>query len=407
MEEILFLTHRVPWPPNRGDKIRSHHILRKLLELAPVHLTCFADDEEEAALDCDIKPHLASCYVARREKAQWMAGVEALATGKPVSLTSFGSRELQNHVSGLVNHGNIACIVIFSGQMAQYIPDDYTGRVVMDFADVDSAKFESYGKEGQGPMAWINAREGKLLRAFEKQIAERAEHSLFVSAAEVDLFQQRSGLDDDKVVAMGNGIDLAFYDPKKVTALERETVHPLIVFTGQMDYRPNIQAVSSFAAQAMPIILQNHPTAEFAIVGRAPTAEVQQLDGVNNTKVIGEVDDIRSWLDAADVIVAPLRIARGIQNKVLEAMAMGKAVVASTAAAEGIDAIDGQHYLVGTDVTHEAELVNMLIKEPSTAKKIGKAAAELIRTKYSWQGQLAALPILCDLHNVTIAEAAE
>lgn len=407
MGEILFLTHRVPWPPNRGDKIRSHHILRKLMHHAPVHLACFADDEMEAAERSDIEQSLASVKIVRRAKPNWRAGIEALASGKPVSLTSFASEDIRNHVRETLSVRPVDCIFVFSGQMAQFIPDDFSGRVIMDFADVDSAKFESYAEEAAGPMAWINRREGKLLRAFEKQVAVLADHSLFVSEAEAQTFRQRSGLGDDKVKAVGNGIDLNFYDPCKADAVERPHEGPLIIFTGQMDYRPNVDAVVSFAKEAMPKVLNHHPDAQFAIVGRAPTADVLKLEGKNGTIVTGSVADIRSWLEAADIVVAPLRIARGIQNKVLEAMAMGKPVVASAAAAQGIEAVDGEHFCIADDVGHEARLVCDLLSDPQKARSLGSQASALIRSTYSWETRLADIAHICGFDEPHLVEAAE
>lgn len=406
MGEILFLTHRVPWPPNRGDKIRAHHILRKLITYRSVHLACFADDETEAAEWSNFKALLATVRIARRSKPNWWAGIEAIASGKPVSLTAFESAEIQNYVDDILKTRPIDCIFVFSGQMAQYIPADFSGRVIMDFADVDSAKFESYAGVGSGLMTWINRREGRLLRDFEKQIGERSDYSLFVSDAEAQLFRQRSGLDHKKVKAVGNGIDLEFYDQEKVLAAELPNARPLIIFTGQMDYRPNVEAVISFAKEVMPKILEQHPDTRFAIVGRAPTPEVVRLDGLNGTLVIGSVDDIRCWLKAADVVVAPLRIARGIQNKVLEAMAMGKAVVVSAPAAQGIAAIDGQHFHVADDVQHEAMLVCDLLSDLGKAKAIGERASELIRSNYSWNKQLANIAKLCGIDERKPVEAA-
>lgn len=407
MGEILFLTHRVPWPPNRGDKIRSHHILRKLMEYRKVHLACFADDETEATKECDIKESLASMQIVQRSKPNWRAGIEALASGKPVSLTSFDSAEIRDYVRDTLKARSIDCIFVFSGQMAQFVPADFSGRLVMDFADVDSAKFESYADEGSGPMAWINRREGKLLRAFEKQVAVRADHSLFVSEAEAELFRQRSGLDEQKVKALGNGIDLDFYDPAKVDAVERDHTGPLIIFTGQMDYRPNVEAVVSFAKVVMPEILKHRSDAQFAIVGRAPTTDVSKLEGLNGTIVTGSVDDIRCWLKAADIVVAPLRIARGIQNKVLEAMAMGKPVVASASAAQGIEAANGEHFYVADDTQHESQLVCDLLSDPKRAKALGVNASALIRSNYSWETQLADIAGLCGIDEPELVEAAE
>lgn len=406
MSEILFLAHRVPWPPNRGDKIRSYNMLRQLQQFGPVHIACFADDDEEAALDATLEHRLASQNIVVRTKPQWRAGLEALATGQPISVTSFASAQLQRAVDQIVKQRPISCIFIFSGQMAQFIPAGYKGRVVMDFADVDSAKFESYAADCGLPMSWINAREGRLLSQFEKSIAQRADYSLLVSEAEAELFRQRSGLGSDRILAAGNGIDLDFYNPDIVPPLDQTFDGPLIVFTGQMDYRPNVEAVTSFSQDVMPTILQQYPNARFAIVGRAPTIAVRQLDGVNGTFVTGAVDDVRQWLAAADVVVAPLRIARGIQNKVLEAMAMKKPVVVSTAAAEGIAAQNGEHFLIAANAAHEAVLVNHLLKETAEAISLGLRAGRLMREKYSWDQQLSGLSNICGFASDKVHEVA-
>ncbi|MEQ8741963.1 TIGR03087 family PEP-CTERM/XrtA system glycosyltransferase [Parasphingorhabdus sp.] len=406
MGEILFLTHRVPWPPNRGDKIRSHHFLQELMDCAPVHVACFADDEAEQQIDWARKVELQSCEIVIRTKPKWLGGIEAIVSGKPVSVACFDSPEIHAYVAHVIATRPIDCIFVFSGQMAQFIPADFGGRVVMDFVDVDSAKFASYAGDGSGPMAWINRREGRLLRAYEKDVAGLADYSLFVSEAEAGLFRKRSGLSDARVKAIGNGIDLEFYGAPDVQPEGLEQSGPMILFTGQMDYQPNVQAVQSFSNEVMPNILAHFPEARFAIVGRAPAARVQQLDGRNGTIVVGSVDDIRRWIMAADVVVAPLRIARGIQNKVLEAMAMAKPVVASACAAEGIDAISGEHFLIAESVGDEARIVCELLDNPQEARRLGEQAKRLIDTQYSWQTQLQDLPALCGLSVPVAAEAA-
>lgn len=393
MREILFLAHRIPWPADRGDKIRSHNILKRLAEMAPVHVGTFADDERDMGFVAEMDGGVASSHVELRSKPQWQAGIEALLTRQPVSVASFGSGKMQDWVDGLIASGRISHIFVFSGQMAQYVPGNYTGRFIMDFVDVDSAKFESYAGEGNVLMRWVNAREGRLLSAFERDIADRANASLLVSEAEADLFRARTGAAN--VAALGNGIDTVFYDPVAgFKTLHPPFPDPLIVFTGQMDYRPNIEAVSDFATRAMPIIRGAFPETTFAIVGRNPTQAVSDLSALPGVQVTGAVDDVRSWLAGADVVVAPLRIARGIQNKVLEAMAMAKPVVASTAAAEGITAENGTHFFVEPDVEAEAARVCALLAKPETALKIGKAARAHVAAHYGWAGQLAPLDAL-------------
>ncbi len=398
MGEILFLSHRIPWPPDRGDKIRSHHILKHLIRMAPVHIATFADDDRDISFTADLLDICASVHVEKRDKAQWKSGLEALLSNEPVSVTSFASDTMQAHVDNILAHHDITHIFVFSGQLAQYVPKIFSGRFVMDFVDVDSAKFESYGQEGtsllQRPMRWINAREGRVLADFEHRIAERADMNLFVSPAEALLFQQRSNINADKVQPLGNGIDLEYFNPKaKFPKLDDNQVQsrPLMIFTGQMDYRPNVEAVCYFVDKILPRVRVVNPDTHFAIVGRNPSKEVLALNSHHGITVTGAVDDIRGWIAAADLVVAPLQIARGIQNKVLEAMAMQKAVVASQAAATGIDADHQKHFYVADDYKQEAVYINQLLGNVSLRKKMGKAARAHVTKHYSWEGQLANL----------------
>jgi sugar transferase (PEP-CTERM/EpsH1 system associated) len=260
----------------------------------------------------------------------------------------------------------------------------------MDFVDVDSEKFAAYGAQATGPMAWINRREARLLARFEREIAEQADVSLFVSEAEATIFRSRSGLGRDRVRALDNGIDIARFDPAIFKHVDNP--EPMIVFTGQMDYRPNIDAVEHFARRTFPAIRAKHPATLFAIVGRNPTPQVRKLAEVKGVMVTGEVPDVRPWIAAATVVVAPLEIARGVQNKVLEAMAMARPVVASSAAFEGIDATPGTHLLVADTAAYEmANAVSQLIADPALASQIGRAGRARMIARYDWEAQLRAL----------------
>jgi sugar transferase (PEP-CTERM/EpsH1 system associated) len=394
MADLLFLAHRIPFPPDRGDKIRSFHELKHLAGLGRVHLACFADDEADAAnlagLRDAIGPALGVAHVEARRRSKVEAGVRALLEGRPVSLTLFDSPALRAFVERQLESGRIGTIFAFSGQMAQFVPAGARARLVMDFIDVDSAKFEAYAAEG-GAMAPVHRREGVKLAAFEREVAARAEISLFVSEAEAALFRARSGLGHADVRALQNGVDLDYYDPDARFARAEES-GPLIVFTGQMDYAPNIDAVRWFAGEVMPLL----PDARFAIVGRKPAEAVRGLAGPR-TIVTGAVPDVRSWLAAADVVAAPLRIARGIQNKVLEAMAMARPVVASPAAFEGIEAEPGRHLIVADGAGAQAGAIAALLADPARARAMGQAARARMVEAYRWDARLAPLADLVGL----------
>jgi sugar transferase (PEP-CTERM/EpsH1 system associated) len=407
MGEILFLAHRIPWPADRGDKIRSYNILRHLAEMAPVHVGAFADDDRDMGFVPNIEPLFASVHVELRDKPQWRSGIEALCKGAPISVTSFASDSMQAYVNAQIASGRISHIFVFSGQMAQFVPADFKGRVVTDFVDVDSAKFASYAKSGNPMMRWIHKREAKKLSDFEQSAARRADVALLVSEAEAAIFRSDGKLGPDRVRAISNGIDTIFYDPNGDIELPKRVVHgPMIVFTGQMDYRPNIEAVIQFAHGAFNQIRARNDKAVFAIVGRNPTPAVMALRKLPNVVVTGSVDDVRSWLTAADVVVAPLRIARGIQNKVLEAMAMAKPVVVSVAAAEGINAMDGQHFIIADDDQEQADAINALLADKASRLELGKAARSHVVNQYGWAKQLQTMDAIMQLRPI-LAEAAE
>ena len=389
MGDVLFLAHRVPYPPNRGDKIRSYHLLRHIAAHARVHLIAFADDAGDRGHDAVLSRLTASRTIVGRTKGAARAAAEALASGKPVSLTAFASADLAEAVEKMLINHEIETIFVFSGQMAQYVPADFPGRVVMDFVDVDSAKFAAYANDARGPKRWMMAREAKLLGAFERQVAARADASLLVSAAEAVVFRAHGGA---KAIAIENGIDTALFDPSAgIEPIEHPG--PLIVFTGQMDYRPNIDAVDRFTRRMLPLVRDTVPGARFAIVGRKPDPRVAALATLPGVTVTGEVPDVRGWLAAASVVVAPLQLARGVQNKVLEAMAMARPVVASLAAAEGIDH-DGT-IRVGAEAPAFAAHVVDLIQNSDAADALGKAARARVIARYGWDARLAALdPIM-------------
>jgi polysaccharide biosynthesis protein PslH len=408
MGEILFLAHRIPWPADRGDKIRSYHILRHLAGIAPVHVAAFADDVRDMSFTGEMKPHFASVYAEVRDMPQWRSGLWALQNGSPISIESFRSAAMKAHIDTVLATGRISHIFCFSGQMAQYVPMDFSGKFVMDFVDVDSAKFQSYASSGNPFMRWINAREARVLGRFERDTANRACMNLFVSRAEADIFLLQSHVCPNKIQPLDNGIDAYTYDPAgDIPKLLAPPAGKLIVFTGQMDYRPNIEAVCDFAANAMPVIRSAHPGAVFVIVGRNPSPAVLALARRDGIVVTGAVDDVRSWIAAAHVVVAPLRIARGIQNKVLEAMAMAKAVVVSVAAAEGIDARDGVHFRIACDVRAEADHVCELLADPVAAQRIGVSARAHVMSRYAWPQQLAVLDELMGDVSPAISVAAQ
>ena len=395
--EILFLAHRIPFPPDRGDKIRSHHILKALARLAPVHVGTFADDEQDHDPEAELALTAATYHIAYRTKPLAIAALQALATRRPVSLPAFADSGLGIFVRETLARRPISTIYAFSSQMAQYIPTDFAGRVVMDFVDVDSAKFEAYAANAGQPLKTIYAREGRLLAAYEAEVARRADLSLLVTEEEAALFRAR--LDPatraaSDVRALGNGTDCNTFSSAIVSPAPElaSTRGPHLLFTGQMDYPPNVAAVVRFATRIMPAIRAQVPEAQFHIVGRKPSPAVNSLEGQAGTRVWGRVEDMRSWLAGADLVVAPLEIARGVQNKVLEAMSMGRPVLLSPGAATGIAASDGIELAIADSDDAFVARALALFAAPHERAAMGQAARAFITDRQSWSAMLADLP---------------
>jgi sugar transferase (PEP-CTERM/EpsH1 system associated) len=394
MSGILFLAHRVPFPPDRGDKIRSHHVLKALAELAPVHVGCLADDERELAFEAELAGVAASCAMPRRRKRVPVAALEALARRRPVSLAAFDNQVLHRWVRRTLACERIDTIYVFSGQMGQYVPRDWQGRIVVDLVDVDSAKFDAYAAQHSGPLGWMHAREARLLRREEARLAALAEHTLLVSEAEAALLAARLPAGTRASVAvLGNGIDAAAFDPLHTVphpALAEPGPH--LVFTGQLDYPPNVTAASWAIDRVMPLIRKARPAARFHVVGRAPVPELQARDGINGARIWGEVPDVRPFLAAADLVLVPLLLARGVQNKVLEAMAMARPVLMTGQAAQGLPGAADVHYSVADGDETLAQRALALLADPDRSEAMGRAARRLVLEARSWPAMLARLP---------------
>lgn len=393
MGDILFLAHRIPFPPDRGDKIRAHHLLKHLATLAPVHVGCFWETEKDREAESDLASVAASHCLVRRGKPLALAGVEAMLSARPVSLTAFHHRKLAEWVTRTIAERDITTIFVFSGQMGQYIPAEFAEQVVIDLCDVDSVKFEDYAEAGE--RVWLNRREGRLLREEEERLAHRADTTLLISESEKAVFQTRLGnAAGTRIAAIGNGIDASYFDPPAVKPHGEISARPgpHFVFTGQMDYRPNEAAALWTIEHFMPAIRANFPQAEYHVVGRNPTPDLLAKANAPGVTIWGEVPDVRPFLAAADVSCAPLTIARGVQNKVLEAMAMRLPVLLTEQAATGIAAQDGQDWLIApADADAMVEQFASLWSDKAAKRAMGDAARRFVLDQHSWPAMLAPL----------------
>ncbi|PMQ05837.1 TIGR03087 family PEP-CTERM/XrtA system glycosyltransferase [Janthinobacterium sp. AD80] len=397
MRELLFLTHRLPYPPDKGDKIRSWHMLQYLSRHFRVHLGCFIDDDDDWQHTRAVAALCASTRFVdlRRGAARWRA-VQALLSRQSMSVQYYRDARLLQWVASVLSGGKVRHALAYSGSMAQYL-DGSTGRHlhrVIDFVDVDSDKWRQYGDSKPWPLSQLYRREAQLLLQYERHIAQQFTASAFVSSAEAALFRQCAPMARRKTGHFNNGVDAAYFSPAMAHAPSGPYAPgaQVLVFTGAMDYWPNADAVQWFVASVWPALRRQFPQLQFYIVGSKPTPGVKALGRVAGVTVTGKVPDIRPYLAGAALAVAPLRIARGVQNKVLEAMAMGKIVLATPQALEGIAAQPGLELLLARDdveFIHHAARVLRHGQGDGTA--MGLAARQLVLQDYDWERNLRAL----------------
>jgi sugar transferase (PEP-CTERM/EpsH1 system associated) len=262
--------------------------------------------------------------------------------------------------------------------------------------DMDSAKWGEYARRRPWPVSAIYKREAARLLAYEREIAARSEASIFVTKEETALFRDAAPESAGKVTTIGNGVDSTYFSPSLEIGSPYASGERPIVFTGAMDYWPNVDAVSWFARDMLPQIRARDASARFYIVGMNPDGAVRALASDPAVVVTGRVDDVRPFLQHARVIVAPLRVARGIQNKVLEAMAMGKSVVATPAVAAGMAARVGVELETASDASEFTERVLALMLDPERASRMGALARSRVLEDYIWPASYARLDALLD-----------
>ncbi len=387
--EILFLAHRIPYPPNKGDKIRSWQLLKHLSKHFRVHLACFVDDEADLIHCAFLETICASTtFVRLHPKHALLKSAFGFLSNKPLSVEYYQSAKMRKAVDK-IRQRNLTAEIIFSSTMAQYVEPRIGGRVrVVDFCDADSAKWTQYASETKFPLNLVYGREGRLLELEENKIANWADHSFAVTPDEAALFNDRPAI-STTIDWWSNGVDTEYFYPASPAFAESPS--PEVVFTGAMDYHANVDAILYFAKNVWPLVLETMPEAQLAVVGANPTPAIKALHNKNNTIVAGKVPDVRPWLWKAKVAVAPLRIARGIQNKVLEAMACAKPVVCSPEAAQGIQAQDGQHLMIASEPSQWVEKLRKLLTDKPLRQQLGAEARRHVEINYSWSQRLAPL----------------
>ncbi|MGE3774344.1 MAG: TIGR03087 family PEP-CTERM/XrtA system glycosyltransferase [Gammaproteobacteria bacterium] len=395
VDSLLFLCHRIPYPPNKGDKIRSFHILKFLAERHRVLLGTFIDDPADRAHLATLRELCAELHVVDiAPRRQRLASLRGLLTGEALSLPYYRDAGLAAWVAEMRRHARPRVAFAYSSPMAQYLlGDDWQGtRRIVDLVDVDSEKWRAYAAMKPWPASMIYGREAMRLLAFERAVADAVDACVFVSGDEARLFEQLRGGASHNVHAVNNGVDLAYFAAGLGLPNPYPAGVPVLVFTGAMDYWANVDAVQWFVREILPDILRAVPAVQCWIVGTRPTPAVRELAQAPRVHVTGAVDDIRPYIAHATISIAPMRVARGVQNKVLEAMAMGRPVVGTQAAFEGLDLETRYRALAADDAASFAARCVALLGARDTS--LGEMGRRYVAAHHDWNTNMQQLHAL-------------
>jgi sugar transferase (PEP-CTERM/EpsH1 system associated) len=395
VRNLLFISHRIPFPPDKGEKIRGYNLIMHLAKRYRIYLGCVIDDPADArhlAYLRTICTEVAGFNIDKRR--QKLTALARFRPGRPLMLDYYFHPGLQRWVNETAANHAIDVVYIFCTAMAPYALHLRAKAKILDMQDVDSEKWAIYARQSRWPARAIWRREARTLLAYERHAVMQCDRTFLVTEEETRRFAELAPETADRLTWVQMGVDVDRFSPDIPFESPYAGEGPHLVFTGNMDYWPNADAVVWFAAAVLPLVRARIPGAQFHIVGANPGPDVQQLAKQPGVHVTGRVADIRPYVANATVSVAPLRMARGIQNKVLEAMALGRPVVASAQAFEGVRAVPGRDLLVADDADSMAQAIIEIIdgRHPG----LGAAGRALIQQSYTWGVTLARLDACLD-----------
>ncbi len=390
MANILLLTHRIPYPPDKGDKIHAYQLLRHLGQRHHLMLGTFVDDANDEQHVPHVRTLCADLHAARlHPPLARVRSLGALLGSQPLTVAYYSDAGMARWVKQASTRRRVDAVIVHSSSMLQYA-QMVGAPLIADMNDVDSAKWGDYGSLHRWPMSWIFRREAVCLLAEERRGAQQAKLSLFATLREAALFKSLAPESAARVEVLGNGVDTAYFDALDGRSSPYAHNELPVTFVGTMDYHPNVDAVCWFADHILPALRQRWPQLRFYIVGRNPISVVRALAGVGVT-VTGAVADVRPWLQHAAAVVAPLRVVRGISNKTLEAMAMSRPVVTTLECADSLQAQHGQHLLAAADAAGFAAQLERLLADRPAADELGRAARRFVCSTYSWVERMSRL----------------
>nr|WP_136251732.1 TIGR03087 family PEP-CTERM/XrtA system glycosyltransferase [Ningiella ruwaisensis] len=391
MANIVVIAHRVPYPPNKGEKLRTFHQLEHLQKKGhrlEVLVPCESSEDEFLAKQ--LAEHLNIKVSTFRLAPTIIRRLRALVSGRSISEVNFYSKDLAKALKEDVH--NVDVVYCTASSLAPYVFSqqlDLSHRCLMDFMDVDSDKWAQFANSASFPLRYIYRRESKLVQKLERDVLQKFDAS-FVIAHEEKALMQRLFKHTDTLHVLANGIDKSlFFPPIEKPKQDDQRFH--FFFAGVMDYKPNVDAVLWFTENCWPSIRQSIPNAHFTVAGMNPTSSIQQLSNQEGIEVTGFVNDIKPFFDRADVFVAPFLIARGVQNKVLQAMACAIPVLSTSRGLEGIAYEDGTHAISANTKEDFIDKALTFAKNKELRERIGQAALALINQTYTWESVLPPL----------------
>jgi sugar transferase (PEP-CTERM/EpsH1 system associated) len=377
--DVLYVVHRTPFPPDKGDRIRAFHVLRRLSRQAAVHLAFLADEPVPDATTAALGRYCERVAAVPLGGSRWLRAAWSLTRGRTITEGAFASPLLASIVRGWAAETRFTACLASASSVASYLrlPELRGAPAVVDLVDIDSQKWFDYAAASRPPSAWIYQTEGRRLRRLEQSLTGWTRAVTVVSDVEAELFSRVCP--SSNAHAIPNGVDLEYFRPADAPAGEAGCV-----FVGAFDYRPNVDAACWFCQEAWPEIHRRRPETRLRLVGRRPSAAVRRLAAIPGVEVVGQVPDVRPYLSSAAVAVNPLRIARGLQNKILEAMAMGKAIVASPQALAGLRQRDQAPALCAASTAEWVEVVGNLLDQPERRRRLGMEGRRFVETHHDW-----------------------
>ncbi len=379
--KILYLCHRIPYPPNKGEKIRAFHQVRALAAHHEVDLFTLVDDPKDLLHREALAAYCHQLTLVRMHpKLARLRSLPYLFTRTPLTLPCFYSAELRTEVRRALSTRSYDLIFVYCSSMAQYVEPAGGIPVVMDLVDVDSDKWSQYAKFTKFPMSAVYRREAAALRRYERSVCQGVSCVLVSTEREARLMREiAAGV---KVHVSTNGVDTDFFSRESIPYAPGAAT---IVFTGDMGYFPNAEAVVYFTSMVFPKIRQAVPEAQFSIVGRNPGPRVRALGQLGGVEVTGFVPDVRTYLSQARVAVAPFTIAAGVQNKILEAMSYGLPVVATSRTVQGLANRTAALVEIGDTPDEMAAKVVLLLRDAGLCGRLGAAGRHQVAEDYRWE----------------------